>query len=93
MLRPVGIPKGCSVSRPARPESSVDVARARCGRLALTTTTGRLVVRRTVRVSPSSSIASVCSDTWTDTVRPAWTRPSETGWRQTVITPVALTVR
>jgi hypothetical protein len=59
----------------------------------LTTTTGRLVVRRTVRVSSSSSMASVCSDTWTRTARPAWTRPSETRWRQTVITPVVLTRR
>jgi hypothetical protein len=59
----------------------------------LITTTGRLVVRRMVRVSSSSSIASVCSETWTVTVRPAWMRPSATGWRQTVITPVALTRR
>ena len=35
------------------------------------TTTGRVVVRRMVRVSPSSSIASVCSETWTRMVRPA----------------------
>jgi hypothetical protein len=41
----------------------------------------------------ASSIASVCSGTWTVMMRPAWTRPSETLWRQTVITPVALTRR
>jgi hypothetical protein len=36
---------------------------------------------------------SVFSDTWTQTMRPACARPSETAWRQTTIRPVALTRR
>jgi hypothetical protein len=38
------------------------------------TTTGLVVVRRMVRVSSSSSIASVCSQTWIETVPRAWMR-------------------
>jgi hypothetical protein len=63
------------------------------GRLPLRICGGWVVVRRIVRVSSSSSIASVCSETWTRTMRPAWTRPSETCCQQTVILPVALTPR
>jgi hypothetical protein len=42
------------------------------------TTTGLVVVRRTVRVSSSSSIESVYSETWIETIRRAWMRPSAT---------------
>ena len=39
----------------------------------------RVVVRRIGRVSSSSSIASVCSETWTRTVRLAWIGEREVG--------------
>ena len=51
--------------------------------------TGWVVVRRTTRVSPSaSSMASVVSETWTVTVRWAWTRPRAIFWPQIMITPL-----
>jgi|tagenome__1003787_1003787.scaffolds.fasta_scaffold17291916_1 hypothetical protein len=84
-----------NVYRPVLAESSVEVVPARgwCERLPLITMTGRVLVRRIVRVSLSSSTASVGSETWTRRMRPAWTQPSATRWRQTVITPAALTRR
>ena len=61
------------------------------GRSALMLRTGVAVVRRTTRVSaPSSSIASVVSETATVKVFPAWTRARATFCPQITITPVAL---
>jgi hypothetical protein len=56
--------------------------------------TGLVVVRRTTRVSASSSsIARVVSETAIATVCPAWIRPRAIFWPQTTITPVALARR
>ena len=59
------------------------------GRSALMLRTGMVVVRLTMRVSPSSSsIASVVSETLMVTVWCWWTRPRATFWPQTMTTPV-----
>src|SRR5262245_45661415 len=56
--------------------------------------TGLVVVRRTTRVSvSSSSMARVVSETAMLRVCPAWVRPRAIFWPQTTITPVALARR